>query len=109
MAFIRNKNGIFKLIEQKGDIGFVTVDDKHYFYERIDQKARSIRELCDEFVVQKFFDGKVDAHRYYTLQDALEKAEWHEAVYGGFWIPGKGFFFKAIYDDDKKDLVLLHD
>ena len=107
MAYIRNKNGIFKLIEQKGDICFVTIDGKHFFYEKMDTKANTIQELCEDFIVEKVFDGKPDIHRFSTLKDAVNYARRYEPVYAGFWIWGEGFLYRAVYDEDKNDLVLI--
>ena len=110
MKYIRTKNGIFELANERTITEFQVIDHLHnraFLKDDILAQADTIEELCDEFVIKHIkYEKPFVADDYRILEDRQKAFEYGvEVVYGAIYT-SKGLIYVAKMNDEGK-LVLM--
>ena len=126
MKYIRTKEAIFELVNEHTHTSDVEGLEGKEFYEawqperislnlhkysrsvevlRVIKFANTIEELCDEFVVHTWEDGKKVCNSLYFVKTIYMKNGNYDEIYGAIWTD-KGLIYVAKMND-KGELCLL--
>lgn len=109
--YIRTKDGVFELANEKTITEFQIIDHLHnraFLKNEIIATADTIEELCDEFVIEYIASDVLFQVRYAEFQWAEEEFESDkkETLYGAIRVAGKGLIYVAKMNENG-ELVLI--
>ena len=102
--YIRTKDGRILDFDKLNEVSKLSIDME----EEPIREAKTIEELCDEFVIEYLTSEEVIQIRYPEFQWAKEDFESNKkgTLYGAIRVAGKGLIYVAIMND-KGELELI--
>ena len=104
MSYIRTKDGRILDFDKLNEVSKLSIDME----EEPIREAKTIEELCDEFVIEYLTSEEVIQIRYPEFQWAKEDFESNKkgTLYGAIRVAGKGLIYVAKMNENG-ELVLI--